>query len=132
MKKPIVIAVVIALNVAVALLRPRPTAADYVIKLDGTPGLEVAGKLIVDDAVSAFRATLPTNLTFHARSVSLRIKKTAAAGRPEAQFAVRGDYQLSSSTTNAYEGVAMAAGCAGKFWPTPYNYVTPLLKEETP
>jgi hypothetical protein len=118
--------------IIVILLRPRPTAADYVIDLDGTPGLEVAGKLVVDDTASAFRATLPTNLTFHARSISLRVKKTAAAGRLDARFGVKDGFQLSSTTTKDFAGVAMAAGYEGKLWPTPYNYVTTLMKEETP
>jgi len=135
MKKPIIIAGVVVLAlliVGVAVLRPRPTAADYIINLDGTPGLEVAGKLVVDDAASPFRAILPTNLTFHARSISLRVKKTAAAGRLEARFGVKDGFQLSSTTTKDFAGVAMAAGYEGKLWPTPYNYVTPLMKEETP
>jgi hypothetical protein len=135
MKKTVKIAGVTALvvlAVTVALLRPRPTSKEVVLRLSGTPGLEVAGKVIVDGVASTLSASVPTNFTFSARSFSYRIKKTTVAGELKAACEIAGEFTLTSACTEAFAGVTGGAGYSGWLWPHPVNFVSTLLKEEAP
>lgn len=135
MKKTVAIIAISALvisGVVVALLRPRPTPKEVVLRLSGTPGLEVAGKVIVDGVASTLSATVPTNFTFTASSFTYRIKKTTAAGELKAAFEIAGEFTLTSACSDAFAGVTGGAGYSGWLWPKPNNFVTTLMKNEVP
>jgi hypothetical protein len=122
--------VLVVLVLLVVWRRPKPVPKDITIRLAGTSGLTVTGKVTVDGVTAAFSGVLPTNLVYRARSVAFGIKKTTDAGELKATLDVPGELSLSSEATKPFEGIQARYGYAGWLWPRPVNYITSLLKEE--
>ena len=115
-----------------AWVRPKVAFKDLTVNLTGTPGLSVAGKVTVDDVVSTFSATLPTNLVFRARSLAYRIKKTTGPGELKATLTMPGVGRFTTTATNAFAGVEGRSTYVGWLWPRPLDYGATLSKEESP
>ena len=106
MKKVILAVLVILLFVAgFALWYKRPVPAAVQLKLSGTPGLKVAGTVMVDGAPQEFSGVLPTNITAQARSFDYTIWMREPRGELRGELTVAGVLFGSSSTADDFSGV---------------------------
>jgi hypothetical protein len=83
----------------------RPVPATVHLNLTGTPGLKVAGTVVVDGVPRQFTGVLPTTITVEALTFDYSIQMQEPQGELRGEVTVDGGLSGSSSTANDFGGV---------------------------
>jgi hypothetical protein len=75
------------------------------LTLTGTPGLKVAGTVIVDGVERKFNGQLPTNINVEAREFEYKIRMQEPQGELRGELTVGDAVYGSSNTANDFTGV---------------------------
>jgi hypothetical protein len=106
-RKPILLAILLLAVVvgAVVVWLQRPVPAALTLDLTGTPGLKVAGTVVVDGASSDFSGTLPTSVAVVGRKLEYAIAMQEPNGELRGELSVDGAVYGSSSIAADFGGV---------------------------
>ena len=106
-KKRVILAVlmILLLVAGYGVWQQRPVSVSMRLDLTGTPGLKVAGRVVVDGVSRPFSGVLPTNITVEARAFDYKILMQEPQGELHGQLTVANGVYGSSSTANDFTGV---------------------------
>jgi hypothetical protein len=108
MNRAKIISVLLLILVGVAgfaIWKTRPVSSAMRLDLTGTPGLKVAGTVIVDGVTQNFTGVLPTNIVVTAKTMDYTIRMQEALGELHGQLTVANGIYGSSGTANDFTGV---------------------------
>lgn len=109
MKKKRVIGVLLLILLSVAgfvVWWHRPVPAAVRLDLSGTPGLKVAGTVVVDGVPQEFSGVLPAKITFVARTFDYTIRMQEPRSELHGHLTVGNGVYGSSSTADDFTGVS--------------------------
>ena len=106
-KNRIILAVLLALVLVAGFVvwQKRPLPAIMRLELTGTPGLKVAGTVIVDGVPREFSGTLPTHIAVTARTIEYTIQMQEPRGELRGELKVGEEIYGTSNTANDFSGV---------------------------